>query len=367
MAKPRTLVQSFDKDPLFKICRQLSLVSWKLFQSLSTQSDNVAWLRENVMKVNEGIANVLRGTAREEHAVRTETNTRKSQRLASSFFVVSNPAGTSTTVTYMQCQMIKRHVSHKDRSSQASPLTCTSSSDVLPLLWPVDEEWNYLQRVVPHCGPALLAVEKAIAESFLPKLFGCEVSPAERSMCELPIKLAGLGVVNPSTSAPLASYELSRNTTAHLVNAITGREEFDSGKHLESVQKARTEARSRRETESTAQFEASVSVLGNAPQRSLRRAKEFSTGAWLSAMPKAWNDTILSAEEFRDGLAMRYSKPLQRLPGTCDGCGKAFSLDHGLNCPNGGNVIRRHNEVRDVGQLASTGYSYRCRRLTVYT
>ena len=164
--------------------------------------------------------------------------------------------------------------------------------------------------------------------------------------------------VNPSTSAPLA-YELSRNTTAHLVNAITGREEFDSGKHLESVQKARTEARSRRETESTAQFEASVSVLGNAPQRSLRRAKEFSTGAWLSAMPSARNDTILSAEEFRDGLAMRYSKPLLRLPGTCDGCGKAFSLDHGLNCPNGGNVIRRHNEVRDVvGQLASTAYSY---------
>ena len=222
----------------------------------------------------------------------------------------------------------------------------------------LSQEWNYLQRVVPHCGSALLAVEKAIAESFLPKLLGCEVSPAERSMCELPIKLAGLGVVNPSTSAPLA-YELSRNTTAHLVNAITGREEFDSGKHLESVQKARTEARSRRETESTAQFEASVSVLGNAPQRSLRRAKEFSTGAWLSVMPSARNGTILSAEEFQDGLAMRYSKPLLRLPGTCDGCGKAFSLDHGLNCPNGSNVIRRHNEVHDVvGQLASTAYSY---------
>ena len=47
---------------------------------------------------------------------------------------------------------------------------------------------------------------------------------------------------------------------------------------------------------------------------------------------------------------MRYSKPLLRLPGTCDGCEKAFSFDHGLNC---------HNEVRDVvGQLASTGYSY---------
>ena len=41
----------------------------------------------------------------------------------------------------------------------------------------------------------------------------------------------------------------------------------------ESVQKARTEARSRREEESTAQFEAFVSVLDNASQRSLGRAK----------------------------------------------------------------------------------------------
>ena len=42
-----------------------------------------------------------------------------------------------------------------------------------------------------------------------------------------------------------------------------------------------------------------------------------------------------------------------------DGCGKRFSLDHGLNCPNGGSVIRRHNEIRDVnGQLASLAYGH---------
>ena len=86
--------------------------------------------------------------------------------------------------------------SYEPVSSQTLLLPSASTS--------LSQEWNYLQRVVPHCGPALLAVEKAIAESFLPKLFGCEVSPAERSMCELPIKLAGLGDVNPSTSAPLA-------------------------------------------------------------------------------------------------------------------------------------------------------------------
>ena len=66
------------------------------------------------------------------------------------------------------------------------------------------QEWSYVQRVVPDCGPALQSVEKVMAEGFLPKLFGCEVSPAERKLCELPIKMAGLGVTNPSTSAPVA-------------------------------------------------------------------------------------------------------------------------------------------------------------------
>ena len=76
-------------------------------------------------------------------------------------------------------------------------------------------------------------------------------------------------------------------------------------------------------------------------------------------MPSEKNDTVLSAREFRDGLALCYNKPLLALPGVCDGCGKSFSLDHGLNCPNGGNIIRRHNEVRDVaGQLASMAYSH---------
>ena len=35
------------------------------------------------------------------------------------------------------------------------------------------------------------------------------------------------------------------------------------------------------------------------------------------------------------------------------------TLDHGLNCAKGGNVIRQHNEVRDaVGQLAVLAYPH---------
>ena len=66
----------------------------------------------------------------------------------------------------------------------------------------------------------------------------------------------------------------------------------------------------------------------------------------------------LSAQEFRDGLALRYKKPLLSLPSVCDGCGGQFSIGHALDCRFGGLVGRRHNEVRDAfGDLASLVWS----------
>jgi len=41
---------------------------------------------------------------------------------------------------------------------------------------------------------------------------------------------------------------------------------------------------------------------------------------------------------------MRYGIPLE-LPEKCDGCGANFSLEHALQCKNGGLPIGRHNEV----------------------
>ena len=62
------------------------------------------------------------------------------------------------------------------------------------------------------------------------------------------------------------------------------------------------------------------------------------------------------ATEFRDSLALRYHRPLLRLPALCDGCGSQFSTGHALECRKGGLVIQRH-EIRDaLGDLASIAY-----------
>ena len=48
-----------------------------------------------------------------------------------------------------------------------------------------------------------------------------------------------------------------------------------------------------------------------------------------------------------DQFSDQYLRTSPGLPGRCDGCGESFSLQHGLDCPNGGLIIRRHNEIRD--------------------
>ncbi len=220
-------------------------------------------------------------------------------------------------------------------------------------------EWLFLQRVVPNCGPQFAPLEEAIAEKFLPKLFGVEVSIQDRGLYELPIRFAGLGIPNPVITAD-AAHQTSRKCAEYLATSIRNQAtSFDVGAHRACVQVNRQEARSERQKELQGDFTSLADKLPAEKRRTVRRAMDNPTGAWLTVKPSARNDTALSPREFRDGLAMRYGKPLIHLPSTCDGCGSKFSVDHGLNCPNGGNVIQRHNELRDaVGQLASLAYPH---------
>ena len=84
------------------------------------------------------------------------------------------------------------------------------------------------------------------------------------------------------------------------------------------------------------------------------RAKEFNVSGWLSVLPLVKDQFDLSTQEFRDALALCYCKPLLSLPGTCDGCGTTFTIDHAFDCHFGGLVTHRHNKVHDaVGDLVS--------------
>jgi len=89
-------------------------------------------------------------------------------------------------------------------------------------------------------------------------------------------------------------------------------------------------------------------------RRAILQARDGNTSSWLSVLPLERSQFDLSAQEFRDSLALHYRKPLLCLPAACDECGAPFSIEHALDCCHGGLVSRRHNEVRDAfGNLAS--------------
>ena len=73
-------------------------------------------------------------------------------------------------------------------------------------------------------------------------------------------------------------------------------------------------------------------------QWAILRAKDSNISTWLSMLPLVRSQFDLSAQEFRDSLALRYKKPQLSLPSVCDGCRAQFSFEHSLDCCFGGLV-----------------------------
>ena len=63
----------------------------------------------------------------------------------------------------------------------------------------VQSQWTYLQRVVPNCGSFFNPLEQLISQQFIPTIFGCEISPTERSLFTLPARMGGLNILDPTS------------------------------------------------------------------------------------------------------------------------------------------------------------------------
>ena len=79
----------------------------------------------------------------------------------------------------------------------------------------------------------------------------------------------------------------------------------------------------------------------------MKQAKDKGASSWLNAIPLKDQGFDLNKEEFRDSLRLRYNLQLKGLPNQCV-CGDQFSVNHALNCKNGGFISARHDEVRNV-------------------
>jgi len=108
----------------------------------------------------------------------------------------------------------------------------------------------------------------------------------------------------------------------------------------------------------TEQFDSLFPSFDSTQHRAILRARDGNTSLCLSVLPLERSQFDLSAQEFRDSLALHYRKLLLCLLAACDGCGAPFNIEHALDCRHGGLVSPKHNEVCDAfGDLASLVWS----------
>ncbi len=211
----------------------------------------------------------------------------------------------------------------------------------------VQNEWQYVQRVVANTAPFFQPLEKEIWMSFLPALLGIppsEIDGGYRQLLTHSVKLGGLAICNLVDTAQcvhLASLAVTRHLTVSLVSGDTM---FDLWTHHSCAIEAGQAARKSRLIDEQLFLEGRGR---DNPLVARRDKRNCANGAWLSVFPNQLNGTGLSADEWRDNVRLRYNHSPLDMPAACDDCGAKMTVEHALLCKVGGLVHIRHDGVAD--------------------
>ena len=168
----------------------------------------------------------------------------------------------------------------------------------------------------------------------------------------------GLGIRDPVSTANLA-FDSSAMGTGLLSDAIKTGITLDLEKHDHQMKMTRNLFQSKRSQLEIDQVVSNSILLPEIRQRTLHRIREGDCSTWLSMIPTHDNHFLMSADVFRDAIALRYGRTPIKMNGFCDGCSQPFDISHALDCKMGGLVGARHNESRDlnIDMLRLTGLS----------
>ena len=210
-------------------------------------------------------------------------------------------------------------------------------------------EWQYLQRVLPGVSDAFEPIEEVLRCRFIPQLLGqATVSDRLRERLKQPVKNGGLGIPNPCETSD-ALFDASERMTATLTESLIKNDSvFSTELYFLESRSARIKCRAERQEAQREALEKYLSTSSDEEARLTRRSGQ--TGVWITTIPNTFNGNVLSREEFRDSLRLRFGLEIDGIPAKCDGCGADFTIAHALNCKVGGLPWIRHRDLNGTWQ-----------------
>ena len=210
----------------------------------------------------------------------------------------------------------------------------------------LSSRWTFLSRTIPNIADLLQPLEDAIQHHLIPALTGRPpCSRVERDLLALPVRLGGVGIINPVSNSQ-HMFEASVRLTTPLIAAIATQDQ-DQLIDTSEVMEIKSSIRKSNRDHQKHLAESVYDCLSPQLKRFVDLAREKGTSSWLSVLPLDDHGFSLHKGEFRDALCLRYGWKLSHTPAKCN-CGLAFSADHAMICHMGGFPTIRHNELRDV-------------------
>ena len=98
----------------------------------------------------------------------------------------------------------------------------------------ISRRWAHVQRTIPDIANLFEPLENAISDKLIPALLGRPVSPIERDILSLPVRLGGMGIQNPTLTAD-DEFKASQHITHDLTEIICQQEKDLSNYDRERV------------------------------------------------------------------------------------------------------------------------------------
>ncbi|CAH3171415.1 unnamed protein product, partial [Porites lobata] len=230
--------------------------------------------------------------------------------------------------------------------------TTQPQSSYVAFVFGLRHRWTYFLRNLPDIAPFLEPLERTIVDLLVPAITEHVTTQEERDLLELPVRLGGLGLVNPARTASQEYEAHQRGLSSSLYNysgplvrqIVKQAHEPPDETEIKTLQ-----ASARREKDELLkmQCEQMRESLPSKTERAVELATEKGASNWLTVIPIKEMNFNLNKREFRDAIKLRYDWEIADLPAMCT-CGDLFTVDHAMVCRHGGLIIQRHNEIRDL-------------------